>query len=168
MCIYAQNFDTLQHKPEPSRKFIYNFFIIRNFRIRADFVWHFGDLNIAQKMLKIGPIHCEQRLVSKVDISHVIMVMDRFFFPFSCLLCLTILFCFLFQRGRVWLRGLDIVGQNKASRSLVYSFFLLLSKFEMYYGLSRVLLWGLTRVGLWFIDPVSGRFCVSRCLSERK
>jgi hypothetical protein len=30
----------------------------------------------------------------------------------------------------------------------------------MYYGLSRVLLWGLTLFGLWFIDPISGRFFV--------
>ena len=75
-------------------------------------------------------------------------------------------------RRRVWLRGLDTVGQNKASLSLLFIpfFLLLLFKFEMYYGLSRVLLWGLTRVGLWFIDPISGRFCVSRCpeRSERK
>ena len=103
----------------------------------------------------------------------VIMVMDKFFFCLSCLPYAWPSCCLFFSsKGRrVWLRGLDImVEQNKASLSLLFSLFpfFLLSKFEMYYGLSRVLLWRLTCLGLWFIDPISARFCVSRSVFIKK
>lgn len=100
--------------------------------------WHFDDLNIVIIPNKdekwFDPFGLRTALKVRVDISsHVIMVMDRFFSPFSCLLCLSILFLF-FKRGiRVWLGGLDIVGakQSLSFSSLFHFFFPSSSSFQI-------------------------------------
>ena len=131
--------------------------------------------NFFEKWFDSFGLRKASKVKNRVDIScDVIMVMNKVFLLFvSSMPVLSILFSFPLGKEAedfgfgAWISW----GKTKPLFLFflpLFLFLLLFSKFEMYYGLSRVLLWGLTPFGLWFIDPISGRFLCESVFIRKK